>query len=714
MARKLKPEEVQARREKRAMAGKLQAAPLPTYPESSLEGVAVTGRGLKQGVLFAGEKAGFFPDGTFQSYTDEIRQKAEAYKQSLEGATPAQKISHFGSYMSAGSLPYMLGGEALGPAKAAATGVQAANRARTLTGVAMRGMGEGAAAGLLQPAYGEGDLDYLTQKGIHTGIGAGAGGVLGPLGDEAVRGMTYVGGRYVKPIVSAPFKAALNGLAKFGAAKGGSKAIAREVNPFLTQYGMDWDKLGSKMQRNLVREAKRQLRAGELDPDSLARKAFLESYELRPTRAQITQNRHDAVIESDLQKMPEVAEDLYEQHAAQPGIYKELMEKEARTQGADLGNTHEGVFDKAFTALETAWKKSQEEVGKLYDVAINSVDENGVRIIDKPVSLNNLRAALAEDGMEYFDYAAVKAAKNFLDGSAEGIPAIQAEAFRRGLGNAAKSSDPAERWAARRLVDAIDDDVVDSLQAEPFRAARDAARERFKRFDDKLIKKFLGDKQREDTFVKQHVLGGSSKRLKALVDALKKPPEILKGDKLKQAKEEGAKAVDALRGIVWDHLMEKGVAVDAAGDAIRIVGGDKGGFIKALDGIGMDKLKVLFTPEEIGKMYRLGKAGALLPLDSIPGQYINRSNTGSMILNNLNRMMKRGPQTTFLEVIPRAVGGEIAERQAARALSGSAVPEHQIGNMGESFIEGFNKLFPSRAGALTYGRFQDTDKKNNL
>jgi len=704
----------------RATAARIERAPMPTYPESSWEGIATQGRGIQQGILWAAEKAGWMPEGTFQRYTDEIRQKAGAYKRSLEGATPMQKFAHGGASITAGTLPYVVGGEAIAGAKAVAGVGRGVNYARTIASQAIRGGVEGGLTGLAQPAYAEGDMDYLTQKGISTGVGVTLGMVLNPLGQEAVRGAVYAGGKYgVQPVkvmgryAIAPVKRAYAAFQKAPIGAGGGKAVAREVGPLLEEFGFSWDGLGTKLQNNIIREARRQLNSGQgLDPDALARKAILDSYEFRPTRAQITRNRHDATLESDLMKMPEVGEDLYQQHAAQPGILKELMEKEAKAGGAILGDTHETVFGKAFDALDTAWRLSQEEVRKLYAVAKAAVDENGMPYLHRKLGTGNLQSVMDENGMDYFDFQAAKAVRKFITDNPDGVTVLQAEGFRRGLSESANSTEPAQRWAARRLIDALDDDVVDSVGSEPFRAAREAARARFQHFDDKLIKKFLGDNIREDLFFRTHVIGGSSKRLKALVNALKEPPSVLKGKALSEAREEGGRALDSLRGAVWDHLMTKAVAVDGSGTALRIVGGDKGGFVKALDNIGMDRLKVLFSMEEIGKMYRLGRAGALLPLDSIPGSYINRSNTGSMILNTLNRIMKRQPAGTMFEALPRLVGGEVAGRQAARATSGSAVTEHVIGEAGETFMKGFNRLFPKVPG-VAYGQVQGA-KKNAL
>ena len=587
---------------------------VPTFGESVQHGLERQGLGIKQLVSGIVEPTGLLPEGTTQAITDRLNEKSRQYMQSRRGA----EGTDWGQFVGE-TLPWAAGSIVTEGAAMALKGAPLGMKQ-----MAKMGAAEGGVIGAAQPSKSPyGSPQYLTEKVAQTGMGVGMGGVSPPVTAGAVRGLFWLG----KPI-----KKGINGLMRFNAGAASPKMVEGDVGPLMEGLGFKWKTMTAKVRQVLAKAVDDQVsKRKNLDRSAIARAGVLEGLgyvdNAAPTRGQLTRDTMELFNEAELAKLQGIGEPLAARFDAQRGQFRSGLE----TLGDSMGVlrpplSKEGTATVTFDRVNKTWGDAQKQVGKFYDDVRNSATwDNVVGMDDTMRTLDDLYEMALDDTRSY------KAAKRYLENNGEDrMTVARSERLRKIMGKHASSNDPTEMMTAREIIDAIDDDNINTLGRDPHRQARDAARSRFGMKNDRMIKKILEDRVREETFLSTQILGGNGKSNKALRKILEDPIDIGGGPARQQAMSEGRDVINAIRGAIFDHIVEKSAPM-TLGRKQKVFGT---GMDRALKSINPDVLKVWFDQQERELLLLHAQGGEWL-FDRIE----NFSHTGASLKNDLLKIL---------------------------------------------------------------------------
>lgn len=366
---------------------------------------------------------------------------------------------------------------------------------------------------------------------------------------------------------------------------------------------------------DIVAQATKELQQEGLDPNQAARKAYLESQGLEPTRAQITRDATDFQLQEEAAKTSNRVRDALE---AQDKVLTEKFEDAITKTGGKPASDRNAAIDfitqKADIEKEE-YNKMYKEVREALD-AENTIDPklSGMSSMLSPqsmekaggevVAFNNLSKALSNlmprDETTKGVVSAVKntlVKKGIIDKNFRVLRRLSGSETEqiRVLNNELYDVTPQGNAALRKIQEALDTDVVGALKGDRFKGARDKFKEFKKGLErDKvsqwdtnkknLVRDMLENKINPDTFVNDVVF---SKKWQA--------------DDLNQLKkymgEEGAEAFNDVRAETLQEIFEKAVGngpEDAQG--FKRIGA--AALTRAVEKIGRKKINVLFNAEE--------------------------------------------------------------------------------------------------------------------
>lgn len=246
-----------------------------------------------------------------------------------------------------------------------------------------------------------------------------------------------------------------------------------------------------------------------------------------PTTAMVTRDPTAFKLERKLQQVEGEGGDLaaqiqgVEQDLVSAG--RKLVDKMGGAKGA------EATGKSASDVLSAKQDEMQAVTGRLYDkvrelrgdesignldTLRKSFDES--EFADNP-TFENMTAAIGKRLGRYAER----------DEGAIGITLRQAEELRKFIGNLGNSADPTARAARRQLINALDDDVVNTVGDDAFKAARASAKARFDEFSktasgriaeerippEKLTQRLLSMPLDDLRSVKQSYLSGTDEQI---------------------------------------------------------------------------------------------------------------------------------------------------------------------------------------------------------
>lgn len=378
-----------------------------------------------------------------------------------------------------------------------------------------------------------------------------------------------------------------------------------------------------------------------LTAEQAQRKAEMEAVGAKPTVGQITRNFEDQQVERELAK---------DNQAGSP-----LRANDQSNNRALLNHT-EGLIDETAGQAGTAdhaeaWKQVTDALQKGKDTLKAKVDAmyQAARQSAGDAKVINLQPMLQ----------ALKGLKPEFLASTEGtalMKGVQAQlkqfGVKMGKGNQMLTVDEAENmrqflnsvssYENSRLInkvkDALDEVVNQSGNGGVFTEARAARRLLGQQYENnQALLDVLGQKKGMadrvvpfDKGLQKYVTGsGSVDHLKVLVERLKS-----------LGTPEANQALQSLKAATINAAYQKAIASAATnelGDPVF----SGAAFKKALDGIGMRKLNVIFNNQELGKLGTLTRAGVNLTT-SVPGA-VNHSNTNSAAWNTIARVAHHIP-----------------------------------------------------------------------
>ena len=365
---------------------------------------------------------------------------------------------------------------------------------------------------------------------------------------------------------------------------------------------------------------------------------------------------------------------LNQKYVAQNQAIQDSIKKiKEGTSGTATSATAAG--ENASDAIIGKWNESQEKVGQLYKEIRNS------EVATKAVAPSKLLDAISEhadiSGADQLTGTVLRRMKKFdliepdslkfdpasgwqfklKDGAQLNVN--QAEEMRKVINSTASSK--TEKMVAGKLVDALDNDVIDGSGVDAFKAARDAARQRFQEFypsgqgyQSPTVGKIIDGKIAPDNLIGNVMINGKS------ADVLAVKKSLLSGTP--EQIQRGQAAWDDLRGQVIDHLLTNSVSKTTGKFS-------PAAYANELDKIGVN-LKHIFTPQELSALGSIKRAGNAAFAD-VPFSAVNHSNTGPYIENMLKQsgMSKAGELTgKGISLIPGLGGaGEKLAEKASQA-----------------------------------------------
>ncbi|QVW08804.1 glucosaminidase domain-containing protein [Phage CBW1004C-Prop1] len=354
---------------------------------------------------------------------------------------------------------------------------------------------------------------------------------------------------------------------------------------------------------------------GVLTPEQAANFNLFRSQGVRPTMANLTQTADDWQLQQEAMKRSTPLRAVTDsQDEALAGRVGQLADDTGGQTGGPL-DTGEQVFN-AVTRKATDLDR---QIGGLYKEAAQRAGDD--MVVDFQALINQMKNTA---GRNELSGGMVKAVKQELVNRGlmnnkwqpAGRAGVRtAEEIRQVLNSFYDGASPQGRNLISLYKNALDDDVMrtagDDLFAQARKAraqfSRDLERAKLSKFDkggESLLEKVLANKISPDQLFEKIVVnkGARSSDVKALKDYL------LSGTDEQIA--QGTQAWDSLRAETMRHLLNK-----ATGTAGKIEGGGSvfngNQFRKAMDQVGLERLRTLFTPEEFKQIAAIRKIGEL-------------------------------------------------------------------------------------------------------
>jgi len=365
--------------------------------------------------------------------------------------------------------------------------------------------------------------------------------------------------------------------------------------------------------------------AGNLSPDQLARldanmESFItsgqataaqaerynlfKSYGLEPTRAQVTRTADDFMAQQEAAKTSGAVRSSLEQQQVQLG--RAFEEQQAATGGAvsaEVAPIQQAVIDKGL--------KLDNQINALYRQAEEQL--SGAPSVDISGYLNRLYKFRSENKLSNGVYKALRG--QITDDLGISIPkgkaapdgpvlvtGQQAEQIRKYGNRLYGTGNPTGKNIVTETKKALTDDVTNALGADSYATARKAYQDFQRGLDPDQLSKFSRNQKSlirdllDETIPSERVFervvaskGYTAKDLRALKNYI-----VGRG---KNIDSKGVKAWSDLRAETLDYIRQ-----NAFGGAIGELGGQtltRARLQSVISRIGMDKLKVIFNPEEI-------------------------------------------------------------------------------------------------------------------
>ncbi|MGP5103615.1 hypothetical protein ACTXJH_06575 [Psychrobacter celer] len=391
------------------------------------------------------------------------------------------------------------------------------------------------------------------------------------------------------------------------------------------------------VRRELVEEATKNLAKGkEVDAAALARQSLLDRYGLKGTKAQISRDPIEWKNEVELAKNnPELNDVRIQNHDQVRSTWQSLADD---TNARPVDNN--ARMESTFNTLRQGDEAAQADINAKYQAARemsgNDARLNHMRFIDQA------SRELEEQGLGSFLKGDIRGIfKGMFEDPDFRLTHGKSEEIIKVLNARMKTTTDGNERAALAIVRKNLDNEVDATIAEmggslgsgasdgglagaqgAWSEARGAARDRFQNIDTSPALKAALDDVAPDKAFDKLVLKSNERDLVKLVDDLKKTPE-------------GQQNLADLQGAAIEHFIAK---------ASRSNDGSfsPAGLNNAINSFGNNRMKALFTPEQISRINDVKQVTDIL-LQQPRGSAVNHSNTASAIIPFLQSIVGRVP-----------------------------------------------------------------------
>lgn len=585
-------------------------------------------------------------------------------------------LSKFGGEV-AGTVPIMMGGGPMG------SGVKGAAKF----------MGKEAVLGATSGAIREADnAKHRAQNMALEGIGGAVGGVAGE--------------KLVAPVT----RKVGSTIARRAANKSGTTARSAEqlVDDAIRTTNIEVPPVA---RTQMVKEAEQFLKKGKaVDGPAFVRKNLLDRHGIKGTQGQITRDPSVWTDERELAKYGQ-NNPLNSTHIENHQQLDELMQGLVRDTGAQPVNNTQRMGS-TFNTLKQADEAAQTKVGELYDAAKNlsgnDAQLNHLRFINnatKDLEDNMLGSFVKGDTM--------KALKGMFDDPDFVLTHGKSEELIKVINARLRATtDGSERQALGIIKDNLSKEVDRSIDEmtglighgqsdggltaakDAWSEARNAARQRFETLEKTPMLKAATDGMEPDKALNKYILNGNAADIVRTVDVLRNTPG-------------GDQAIADMQGAVIEHFLGK--ATGANNGAFS-----PAGLNRAINSFGDQRLRALFTPEQIARLNDIRQVADILVQQPL-GAHVNHSNTGSVIIKQLLGIV--GGVSKIPYIGNATVGaldalGNLSKTGAAAKMVNGQVPVTKNSSLGLTpemlemlgLVQNVSTTLPAATGAAMSGQ----------
>lgn len=359
-----------------------------------------------------------------------------------------------------------------------------------------------------------------------------------------------------------------------------------------------------------------------LTPEQQARSTALEAAGIpraKQTAAMITRDPKTWQFEQNTKGIVGLGDDIRTRYVQA----NELIKGKLNDIGVKIGGKATTPFEAGESVVEAVTKKSremQDDIGKMYgkirDQFGDDVGMVPVKIMDAlDEASDNAYADNVVGSMlrKMKRYGLVDKDGNIVQDAALSVK--NAEELRK-FANTLRG-DKQTDGIVSNIINALDDDVIDTAGDDAFKTARDAARARFKEFETKLLGGISEGKLVADDVLKNTVYGGKVNDLRKLKESL------FSGTDEQIAR--GTQAWNDLKLQTLQAIIDDSTAASGKMQGSR--------FSRQLQKIGKERLETVFDPEEVLQLKTIEKALEYTTIE-VPESVVNYSGTGAANANN--------------------------------------------------------------------------------
>lgn len=487
--------------------------------------------------------------------------------------------------------------------------------------------------------------------------------------------------------IAAPM-ALSSGAKLMGAAQGMRSTVSPQtvdvkIDNAFKGTNINFGKLPQEIQASIRNDVKQALSiGGDVSPDNLRRLADYRLVGATPTRAGLTLDPAIVTQQKNLAKVGVNSKDLAAQELAQVANQNNarLIER-INALGASRGVENEVAGGILSRSLSDVAASNKARIGDLYGAARDSSGRSAA--LDPSHFTQKLGDDLNQSNLEAFLPGEIRTmVNNFATGKTP-LNVNTAEQFKTIVGNAQRASGDGNVRAALGLVrQSLDDtpllgqiprqsgqggnqlalqgqfDQPGQSAIDAFNKARAANREFMGQVERTPSMAAAMDDASVKGFFDKFVLRGDSKSLRNTLNAIGGNQE----------------AVQSIRDNVLNHLKQK--ATSGAADEVGAFSQSR--FNSALKGLGDNKLKMLFSPEEIAQLKAVGRVASYEQFQPV-GSAVNNSNTAAAFGGMLERignspLLSKIPMGRLLAEPIQNISIGINSRNALNAPNALAVP----------------------------------------
>lgn len=462
---------------------------------------------------------------------------------------------------------------------------------------------------------------------------AGAGGAGGYTretgGDASAQFLASLAGGMLAPAAMRSGESLLNRAMNLRPQAIQHQNIDIKLQQVFNDSGMKFGDLPSNVRNSIRNDVAEAMKTnGDLSSDAIRRLADYRLVGATPSRAGITLDPAIVTQQKNLAKLGANSNDKAAQQLA-------MLENQNNAKlidnlnnlGAVKGLENEAAGNMLATNLANVAEANKAKIGQLYSAARDSSGRSAP--LDPSYFTQTLGNRLKEANLEGFLHPKIRSMVNKFATSETPLDVNTAEQFKTIVGEVQREMVKADKGSYARALGLVrqsldETPLLGQAQSQlgkesidAFNKARSANRSFMGQVEQTPALKAAMDGVSDKGFFEKFILRGDSKQLQSTLNVLGDNPQ----------------AVQSIRDNVLAHLKEK--AVNGASDEVGKF--SQSSYNKALMNLGSNKLKLLFSPEEISQLKAIGRVASYEQFQPV-GAAVNNSNTAAGVGGLLERV----------------------------------------------------------------------------